>query len=156
MSESTAWILDVGQSIRIAIGDLEMVHLEEQPKLHAIPKTPDYCQHVFIWQGNVIPVIDLAIGMKGQDSLSEMSYIAVIRYLSATTGELMQAALLLTKMPVKIKIDDKFACSLPKKFHDLKILAISCFKLEGESIPILDLAAIFSRSARTLFRNELE
>lgn len=157
MSESTAWILDVGNSVRIAIGELEMVHLEQNPKLFVIPKTPAYCQHTFIWQNTIIPVIDLGVGFKGQSSLDEQSYIAVIRYRSATGGKgIVQAAILLTAMPMQVKIDDSFACPLPEKFQVLKMLAVSCFTLDGENIPVLDLASVFSRSAQSILGSNIK
>jgi len=152
VAESTAWILDVGNSVRIAIGELEMVHLEQNPELFVIPKTPDFCQHTFIWQNTIIPVIDLGVSFQGQSSLSELSYIAIIRYRPAKKGdkELVQAAILLTEMPIRINIDDSFACSLPEKFQTLKTLIVSCFTFEDKSIPVLDLASVFSRSAQSI------
>ena len=150
MSENAAWILDFGNSIRAAIGELELVHLEEQPKLFVVPKTPDYCQHTLIWQDTIIPVVDFVIGLQGQSITRETCYAAIIRYRSVTNGPLVYGALLLAAMPIRMNINDNLACPLPEKFQALKTLAVSCFTLEGESIPIIGLASVFSQSAQTI------
>ena len=148
MSESVAWILGFGGSVRVAIGELELIHLETQPKLFPVPKTPNYCQNVVIWQDTIVPAIDLGIAFQGQVNAHETCYAAIVRYRTVADGPLAYAALLLTEIPVRMVINDSLACPLPEKPQALKALAVSCFTLNGESIPILELASVFSQASQ--------
>ncbi len=150
MSESIAWILDFGNSMLAAIGELELVHLDENPKLFTIPKTPLYCQHALIWQETIIPVMDMAVVLQAQKITRETCYAAIIRYQPDINSPLLFGAILLAKMPERIKVDDNLACPLPENLLAIKSLAVSCFSLNGEAIPIIDMARIFSRSAQEI------
>ncbi len=154
MPESIAWILDFGNSVRVAIGELELVHLDVHPKLFEIPKTPHYCQHALIWQETIIPVIDMVAALQGQQITREDCYAAIIRYRPKIGSSLLFGALLLAKMPERIKVNDNLACPLPNNFKTLKSLATSCFTLNDESIPIIDLTCIFSQSAQAILSKE--
>ncbi len=148
MAESIAWILDFGNSAIAAIGELELVHLDENPELFVIPKTPCYCQHALIWGETILPVIDMVVALQDQQISRETCYAAIIRYRQEINSPLQFGALLLAKMPERIKVDDDLACPLPENLQTLKSLAVSCFTLDGEGIPIIDLASIFSRPAQ--------
>jgi len=156
MSEPVAWILDFGGSVRVAIGELELIHLETQPKLFSVPKTPNYCQNVVIWQDTIVPAIDLGIALKGQVNAHETCYAAIVRYRTVANGPLAYAALLLAEIPVRMIINDSLACPLPNELIALKALAVSCFSLNGESIPIIELASVFSQASQNTLGTENE
>ena len=148
MSESVAWILGFGGSVRVAIGELELIHLETQPKLFSVPKAPSYCHNVVIWQDTIVPAIDLGIAFQGHVNVHETCYAAIVRYRKVANGPLAYAALLLGEIPVRMVINDSLACPLPEEPQALKTLAVSCFTLNGESIPILELANVFSQTTQ--------
>lgn len=154
MAQSTAWILDFGNSIQAAIGELNLVHLEERAKLFAIPKTLDYCRHSLIWQDSIIPVIDLVTGLYGQNITRKISYVAIVRYQTSAQGQILYAALLLAAMPVQVTVDDKQSCSLPEQPQAWQALATSCFTMDSETIPIIDLAILFSQSAQAVLSTQ--
>jgi chemotaxis signal transduction protein len=154
MAESTAWILDFGNSIQAAVGELEMVHLDEHPKLFAVPKTPYYCRQSLIWNDTIIPVIDIATGIGGQQVERENNYVAIVRYKDVRKDTLIHAALLLAAMPIRQVVDDSLACPLPEQPEAWQAFAFSCFDFEGKSIPILDLARLFSQSTQKVMVEE--
>ena len=154
MSESVAWILDFGISVRVAIGELELIHLEEQPKLFTVPRTPDYCHSVLVWQDTIVPALDLGIILQGESHIPQTYYAAIVHYREVANGPLVYAALLLAEIPERKSIDDSYACLLPDEPRVLKRLANSCFSLNRESIPIIELASVFSQASQNTLGEE--
>ena len=60
MPHSNAWILDFGMDFCAAVGVREILHLVDDSPSFAIPCTPLFCHRVIIWQGNLLPLMDLA------------------------------------------------------------------------------------------------
>ena len=49
LPESVSWVLALGDSLRAAVSERELVHLIEAPILLEVPRSPPYCRHVVAW-----------------------------------------------------------------------------------------------------------
>ena len=152
MHECNGWILQLQGDQYVAIGELELVHvIPDSPELFSVPQSPYYCRYVVIWHGQLLPVMDLASCLAGKDFRSQVgisglkTLVAVIAYQAHRQDEAQYGALLLSKLPERIKVGDAQACTLPEHPEEWATLAISCFAHPNYGpIPILDLPYIFS------------
>lgn len=145
MQASTAWILDFQGGYRAAVGEFEMVHLIQSPTLVNIPQTPFYCRDVLIWQGWILPVMNLGAWLEGSAMESQQLLTGVFVYQQNTNSDPKYGALLITNVPRRIQVSDQQACDLPKQPRGWRQLAVSCFKDSNMTVPILNLPSIFSK-----------
>jgi len=152
MNEVNAWLLDLGGGLHGAVGELEMVHvLPDAPAIYEIPQSPDYCRQVLIWQGEVLPLMDLAKrlapGMVGPpDGVRDRAVIAAFQ--RHPGEEPHHGGLLLRGMPVRIAVSDTEACELPESLQAWRPYAMSCFDYLGIGpVPVLNLHGVFSLPA---------
>ena len=152
MSEANAWLLDLGRGRHAAVGELEMVHvLPEPPTLFEIPRTPDYCRQVLVWQGEVLPVMDIAMRLWAQPSevprpLGGARDLVAIAAFQQRPGDVPRhGGLLLRGMPARIVVSDANACELPDSLQAWRPYALSCFDYSGVGpVPVLNLRGTFS------------
>ena len=148
MSEVNAWLLDLGEGLHAAVGELEMVHiLPEAPALFEIPQTPDHCRRVLVWRGEVLPLMDIAMRLEARSSAVDgtRGLIAVTAFEEAPGRPARHGALWLNRAPARIRVDDAQACGLPESLPDWRPIAISCFDYAGLGpVPVLDLHTVFS------------
>lgn len=145
MSEASAWLLQFDQGLSAAVGERNMIHLlADKPALFEIPQSPSYCRNVFIWQGGVLPLMDLPSRLLGRHSLSH-GPLAVVAFQNYPGTKTQYGALLLNAPPTRIHVNDSQACGLPDSLPGWRDLAIACFE-RGEQgpVPVLDLAKVFS------------
>lgn len=148
MSEVNAWLLDFGGGLHAAVGDLEMIHaLPDAPSLFAIPRSPDYCRQVLVWQGEVLPLMDVALRLAARPpSVNGSGSLIVITAFQDHPGAAPRhGALLLNTAPVRIRVNDTQACELPESQSVWGHLAIACFEHQDRGpVPVLDLRKLFS------------
>ena len=148
MKNLNAWVLDLGLGYKVALGIREILHLIDAPATFTVPCTPPYCSKVVPWQGRMLPVMELASRLDGKSIAGQ--FIAVVGY-QKVRGEYPQfGALLLTSPPTKILVNESNACELPEKMYSWRELVISCFELNGESLPVLNLNRVFMPLADNL------
>lgn len=153
MASANAWLLTLSHNFPVAVGEFELIHvIPDPPTPFAIPRTPRYCRHVIAWERKILPVMDLAHRLLGEVALTERSavnvstFVAVVAYY--TEGTLRYGALLLDRVPARIRVDDDQACVLAEPLSGWGALALSCFThQEYGPVPVLDLAAIFTSGA---------
>lgn len=141
MAQMNAWLLDFGAGCRAAVGVRELLHLVDTPATFDIPCTPAYCHRTLLWQGHLLPIMDIAqrVGLTAPVT----PFLAVVGY-QARRGDYPQfGAFLLATAPRQLAVEATQACPLPAT-ADWGKLAISCFAQQGQPIPILDLKRIFS------------
>ena len=142
MSRTNAWILDLGMGYKAALGWRELLHFIDIPITFAVPCTPLYCHNVLFWQGQLLPVMDVASRLGG--TAQKAQFIAVVGY-QQKRGEYPQfGALQLASLPAQVAVSDEQACKLPEKSQGWDELAISCFDYRGDAVPVLDLNRLFN------------
>jgi chemotaxis signal transduction protein len=145
LARPNAWLLDFGSSLRAAVGTRVLLQIIENPELHPIPCTPPYCNSILLWQGRLLPVMDLGARLNGLPQTPRL--LAVIGFQDQPGKPTHFGALLLTAPPVAIAVRDTQSCPLPNQPTLLNKFSISCFIHQEVSIPVLHLEQIFSASA---------
>ncbi len=148
--EVTAWILPLDGWYRAAVGERELIHLIEKPVLLDVPCTPFYCHQVALWQGRILPVMDIAAWLTGQPIQRIRPWICVCVYQPTTTADLEYGALVLAEIPTREKVRDLQMCPLPDDPPGWAEIAVSCFADSIGAVPILDLPLIFSEALLTM------
>ena len=145
----SAWLLSVTETMRVAIGEFEMLHIIlGRQRFFAIPRTPDHCRSVFIWQGQILPVFDLSVYLRTEktdaDSVIRTErYTCIVNYRDPADS-VQHGALLLYDLPVRITVSDDQMCELPDNNKKLRTISNSCFQDPGHGpVPVLNLARIF-------------
>ena len=142
--KAIAWIIDIADSFQSAVGEFELIHiLPDNPKLFKIPKTPEYCQQVFIWQNRIIPVLNPA--KKLLNFQTEGKIIAIFAYRNQKTNYIEYGALFIADTPNRIEVSDEQAVSLPTDLKPLSIYIKCCFQETDTQniIPILKIEQLF-------------
>jgi chemotaxis signal transduction protein len=153
MSSSSAWLLECGDALTVAVGDHEIVECVQPERYYSIPGTPDYCSSVLSWQGKLVPVMDMAAAIRDQRGLPlDSSFVCLLSYQRAPKQPLEYLALRISKTPQKIQVDDDQVCELPEgdAFDRLKSVAFCCFSHQQLPVPILDIVRLCSEEFREL------
>ena len=137
-----AWVLDFGMGYRAAVGRRELFHLIDVPTSYIVPCTPAYCRRVFFWQGKLLPLMDMSSRMGGTEQ--NAPYIAVVGYQHKRGEHPQFGAIQMTSPPSQVAVSDEQACAIPDELRGWRELAISCFDLNGDAVPILNLNRIFN------------
>jgi hypothetical protein len=143
MANMNAWILDFGAGYKAAVGARELIHLIDVHATFQVPCAPAYCNKLVTWQERLLPVMDVVCRL-GDTTLGS-HFIAVVGYQPRQGGQPQFGALLLATPPKNVVVSDEQACELPEHTPGWAELAISCFDLQGESVPILNLNSLFNR-----------
>lgn len=158
MSETNAWLLDLGDGLHAAVGELEIIHLlPDPPTLFEIPQSPAYCRKVLVWQGEILPLMNIAMRLSVLAVPKNQMLVAITAFQDYPGAAPHYGALSLDGPPVRIRVDDSLACELPEPQSDWQRLAISCFRLSNQDpVPILDLGQVFSLPSGSRFQLEVK
>jgi len=141
----SAWILEVGEIFNLAVGQFELVHIVDQPEYISIPQAPEYCRHAIIWNGVMVPVMNVSSWLMNSPQLDDESIVAILIYRSSS-GELNYGGVKLNSTPVLEKVSNDQECELPQASAKLKAVAVSCFKSSaGDAVPVLEIGSLFSK-----------
>jgi chemotaxis signal transduction protein len=146
MAEAMAWIVALDGNLCIAMGEHEMVHFVEHPVCDAIPYTPAHCQQVLWWEGEILPVVDLAAWLTGAPVERTHVAVGIVRWQERPEAAPQYGALLCTGIPQKVLVKDEQVCDLPVQPSGWKQVAISCFRHNSHPVPIVDLPSLFSNA----------
>ncbi len=142
---SRAWLLNFGHGLQAAVGAHEMSHVLLEATLYQVPLTPWFCNEVMVWQGIILPVMNVPSLIEGQStSAPQKLIIGIGLYQDDPQKPAHYCAFHLLDTPESIYITDDQACELPVTQLFWKPLATSAFSIEGKSTPIIDFAALFS------------
>lgn len=144
MTEAMAWIVQFEGGFRAAVGEREMAHLIEMPILEAIPQTPLHCQYVMLWEGEILPVMDLTAWLTGRPAMLDHISVGIVGWQEEAGGTPQYGALLLNQVPQKVAVDDTQFCDLPESPPGWREVTISCFRHNNQPIPILDVPRLFA------------
>lgn len=141
-----AWLLDFGQGFRAAVGLHEMSQVLLSVELFQLPCTPQYCQEVFVFQNRILPVLDIvSLFSSPVINRDTSNIIGVALYQAQPHQPVHYGGLYLSVMPSSIVVNDEQATHLTEKQHCWQPFAVSAFIYEGDTIPILNLAAFFTQ-----------
>ena len=148
MSGVNAWLLNLGAGLHAAVGERELIHvLPDTPTLFEVPRAPRYCRKVLVWQGAVVPLMDLSMRLIASPLVMQetLGLVVVTAYQRQPDQAVRYGALLLNAPPVRIRVSDAQACNLPEPASAWRRLAVACFE-QGDSgpVPVLDLGFVFS------------
>jgi len=150
---SEAWLLDCGNMLSIAVGDNQMAEFVQQQEFYSVPGSPGYCSGVIVWQGNIVPVMDLASLYDPAASNGAVHpYLCVLRYQSAPNSAIEHLALRVTRTPQKIVVDDQHSCEIPEYLASsvLGEISLACFNRDELPVMIPDIARLCSAEFREL------
>ncbi len=143
-----AWIIPITDTVSASVGEFELVHiLPDNPTLFTLPKSPYYCQQVFVWQDKIIPMMNLAerFGLE-KPSLNSHFVVSIFAYRAEKTGQIEYGALCSNTTPHRTEVSDTQACPLPTDLTNWAQYIRCCFQ-ETETkkaIPILNLERLFA------------
>ncbi len=137
-----AWLLQITQGIYASVCQFELVHIIDDANPITIPKAPDFCNQVAVWNDHVLPVVNIASWLSGQAQVGQ-STIAVVTY-ENEHKKVCYGGLALSAIPYMVTVNNSQEADLPDKQGKWPSVAISCFMVEhGKRVPILDLAKLF-------------
>lgn len=149
MTTSKAWLLDFGYGLQAAVGYNEMWQILMSPKLFKIPCTPEYCNQVVVFQDSILPILDMSYLLIGKKSIRD-DVVGIALYQDDPNKPVKYAGILCATIPRSINVNDDQICDLPSELQYWKPFCLSCFSLENEAIPIINLAYIFSLEFNSL------
>ena len=144
MAEATAWLMSFSRDFLAAVGEREMLHLVETPRLEEIPQTPLHCRQVLLWEGELLPVLDLKAWLTKQPSPCERVSVGIVGWQERPCAIPQYGALMFSGVPQKIRVSDDHVCHLPEHPTAWKAIAASCVCYDHQPVPILDLPCIIS------------
>lgn len=147
MATATAWLLTLEADTVVAVGERELVHLVEHPRLYPALEQPSYARWRVQWRNAFVPLVDLPALISGRRQPADAGpeLVGVFGYRESDEMASSLGALSLSDVPVRRRVSDEQACALPSSLKAWAPLTRSCFELEAVVYPIVDLAAIFSR-----------
>ena len=137
-----------GQVLPGLIAPYEMMDVIDAAPVQALPLTPPWARHVFTWQDEPLPVIDLRVrlGIEGASATaattSAATSVLIAAFQSAPGAPLGYGALFVSGAPRSISVDDADACALPDaRWH---AVARTCVSVAGRAVPVLDIRRLFA------------
>lgn len=142
-----AYLLEYRQGGFVAFPAHTGVELIDQPVIVMVPGMPYFCVGLMAWQGRRLPVLDLdkLLTGPGIDGNPPVGHVLILAYQSAPGRAVEYGAVLAPSLIQMIEVVDSQQCELPADIEGLPRLSLSCFEYEGQAVPVLDTARIFSR-----------
>lgn len=137
-----AWLLALDEGLQAAVGGLELLHLLEYPDCYPLPGSPPHCAVALLWEEEVLPVVDLGAWLRGREMDPLPTLAAVVQY-RVDAASVNRGALVLHGPPGLIQVSNEMACELPDSPGGWALLAISCFRWQHRTVPVVDLARLY-------------
>lgn len=145
--------MQVGRTSRVAVGQLELIHIIATPEYIEVPKAPAYCTRVVVWNNKIIPVLDLSMLVDDTSAFYQHNALAVALYTNAGGKEVKYGGIQLIDMPVLDRVSNSQQISeskLPDKWRPISISGYT--SKDNDIIPILDVHRLFSPGALAAYR----
>lgn len=121
----------------------------EKPQWLPVPGGAYYAYGLLYWQNRHIPFIHLESLLLAYPAFdaqaASVPYALVLAYQAAPHAPLQYGAIAVTDIPQTKMVSDADFSPLPNDSDMWAELAISCFRQNGQTYPILDAAKIFSQ-----------
>ena len=144
-----ACVLEYAQGAQIALPIHAGVELVERPRVVPVPGMPHFCLGLVAWQGRQLPLIDFQACLQppGTARITPVyNHVLVVAYQTARGQPIEYGALCAPFLVRMIEVADNQQCPLPAGQSRWTDIAISCLMHEGQAVPVLDPARVFSRS----------
>jgi chemotaxis signal transduction protein len=141
MAKASAWLLVLDAEFQAAVGEREMVHLLQAPTAYEVLDAPPYCRQVILWQEELVPILDVAAWLRGEEAVLSPPLVGIFAYQIA--DGIAYGALPLAEVPARRQVSDEQVCPLPTQRPGWAQVALSCFKDGERSVPILNLDYLF-------------
>lgn len=139
-----AWLLELSNGARLALGQLEVLHLLEHPDCYPVPGSPEHCQGVLLWEEEILAVLDPGAWLEGSAMNLLPHLVAVVQFRPGAHEPVQRGALVLGRSPLLIQVDDSQQCELPDHPVGWKHIAAACFRHGDEAIPVVNLERLFA------------
>jgi len=157
MIKAKSWELTLGAKTRVAVASRHVVEFIRSPKLVPVPLAPIHSAGLLVWQGNIIPAVNLGQALGVGESGGSPEYVSgmvVLAYQDAPGTPMRHGGLTVCAVPEEVWVTDDMSCPLPAHPGGIwDLLALSCFAKDDHVIPILDVARLFSAALTARCRN---
>jgi len=144
MEDTHAWMIGLRGGHKAAVGELELMHvLPDSPELYSVLKAPSHCRQVFLWEGHMLPVLDLSLWLGEAPDDGVDAHLGVFRYRPGRGEALHYGSLIIEGAPRQVLVNDGHACELPADRDAWRQVAHACFDYAGDAVPVLNLPRIF-------------
>lgn len=149
MAQAKAMIFRYGGEAPVALPPHVAMAVMDSAGLVEVPGAPSHCRYLLRWQERLVPVIDLQGLLTAAAGASATAYahVLVVAYQAGARQPLDYGALMLASLPATVTVDDATACALPDDSASWRQIALSCFELDGQRVPVLDTARLFAAPA---------
>ena len=149
MAQTQAWLLDLDGQQHVAVGLRHMeefISLDEAEIMH-IPLAAPYTRGMLRWRDHVVPLIDPAVVL-ATDAPAPAG-VLVLTYQSVPGEALRHGAILLRQHPRMLIVSSDMARAIPDS-QVWEMLANACLDVDGEAVPVLEVARFFSTALKAL------
>lgn len=144
-ARALACVLEYRADAFVALPIQSGVELVEPPIVTPVPGMPAFALGLMSWQGRYLPLIDIDALIHGEPVRhdSPIDHVLVVAYQAQRNAPLEYAALCAPHLVRMTEVTNHQTCLLAPYLSELKAWVLACFKYQGQSVPILDLARIF-------------
>ncbi len=145
-----ARLIKYGHERYIALPPHTTYALIEHPEVRKVPGAAHYAHGMLNWEGMLLPLIDLDILLHGSIAARPvpLRYALIVAYQRIAPCPLEYGAIGLAELPFTIAVGDEAQCELPGDSTLWPRLALSCFRHEGRSVPVVDTGRLFGSRHR--------
>jgi hypothetical protein len=144
---AVARLVEYAPGRQIALPPHTTIELLENPAVVTVPGAAYYACGLLAWQNRLLPLIDLHALLRaypGANSAVAPRYALVLAYQRVPRQPVEYGAISLAVLPQTVTVSDEAQCELFTDSDLWPLLALSCFKHEGRTVPILDTAKLFA------------
>ena len=145
MSDVAAWLMQVDRTSRVAVGQLELIHIIAVPEYLEVPRAPDYCKRIVLWNNKIVPVVDISMLINKTSAYYQHNAVAIALYYDPDNQDLKYGGIQLTDMPVLDKVNNDQHIAEAELSVKWKRISLSGYRRkDNDIIPILDVQRLFS------------
>lgn len=144
---AAARLLEYQRGRFVAFGAHSTLELIERPTVVTVPGAPYYCRGLMAWQGRQLPLLDLHTLLRAypDDYAQPLRHVLVLAFQRAPREPLEYGALCAPSLLQMIDVADSQQCALPGDSDLWPWISMACFEYQGQSVPVLDTARLFSQ-----------
>lgn len=143
-----ARLLEYRRGSHVAFPPHVTVGLVHQPKLVPVPGAPYFALGLVPWNGEHIPLLDLASLLRAHPGEREplAEHVLVLAFQRGPGEPIEHGAVCAPHLVRVTEVADSQQRELPNDSDLWPLIAISCFEHEGCAVPVLDTGRLFGRA----------
>lgn len=143
--QALACVIDYGPQRAVALPIHAGVELVSAPLVRRIPQAPVWCRGLMPWQGRQLLVLDLQAHEFGCAASEPPAHVLVVVYRDPDTAATAYGALCAPALVRLVAVRDEQQADLTEDMQRWRPWAVSAFSLDGQVIPVLEAAWLFSK-----------